>query len=201
MSDAGTAGMLLVQMEPPSTLEDEFHAWYDTEHVPEREVCPGFESAARFVCTDGWPRYMACYDLTSLSVLKDEAYLRIGGENLSVWSKRVIARVIGYERLELELARGEAGPAAGNGKAMIRIASTDVDAVAAAADALASEAPHASVRVFANALPKDQTTIMLDAPAAALLPKWSPGALSDALGSLAGSLVGVWHYTRYRRWI
>jgi hypothetical protein len=35
LSEAGTAlGMLLVQMEPIPPMEDEFQAWYDTEHVP-----------------------------------------------------------------------------------------------------------------------------------------------------------------------
>jgi hypothetical protein len=194
-----SAGMLFVQMEPPSALEDEFHAWYDTEHVPEREVVPGFESAARFVCTDGWPRYMACYDLTTLNVLREDAYRAIGGPNLSVWSKRVIGRVTGYERLELQLARGETPPPAG-GKTIVRLATDDVDAAAGVAARLGESAPHAALRVWENQLPAGQTTVMFDAPAAALIPRWTPAELSDALGPLANSLVGVWHYTRYRRW-
>jgi hypothetical protein len=201
MSGAGdSAGMLLVQMEPPATLEDEFHAWYDSEHVPERDALPGFNSAVRFVCTQGWPRYMACYDLTSLAVLEGDEYRRIGGPNLSIWSKRVLARVIGYERLELSLAQGEPATRPGNGKAMVRIASDDLDAVARAAGRLGDSAPQASVRVWENAVPAGETTIMLDAPAAALIPDWPAAALAEAVGDLAGSLVGVWRYTRYRRW-
>lgn len=200
-SSGDRAGMLLVQMQPPTTMEDEFHAWYDTEHVPEREVVPGFLTAARFVCVAGWPRYMACYDLSSLGVLEDEAYKRIGGPNLSIWSKRVIARVVGYERLELSQAHpaGDALVEPGNGKVMLRFATPDRDQVTRGAEALAAQCPSAQLRVFENALPADQSTVMLDAPALELIPEWTPTELAEALGDAAPQLVGVWRYRRYRR--
>jgi hypothetical protein len=191
--------MLLVQMEPPSSMEDEFHAWYDTEHVPEREAVPGFESAARFVCMTGWPRYMACYDLTHLGVLQEDAYRKIGGDNLSVWSTRVIGRAIGYQRLELSLVHGSAAVAPRGGKALVRLASADAEQASAAAEALARSAPAADVRVFANALPEGETSIMLDAPALALIPDWSTDELSSSLGDLMPNVLGVWRYTRYGR--
>jgi hypothetical protein len=191
--------MLLVQMEPPSSMEDEFHAWYDTEHVPEREVVPGFESAARFVCVTGWPRYMACYDLAHLGVLQEEAYRKIGGENLSVWSTRVIGRAIGYQRLELSLAHGSPTVGPQGGKALVRLSTALPDQAVAAAGALARSAPAADVRVFQNALPEGETSIMLDAPAVALIPDWSTAELSSALGDLMPNVLGVWRYTRYRR--
>lgn len=195
------AGMLLVQMQPPATMEDEFHEWYDTEHVPEREVVPGFLSAARFVCVAGWPRYMACYDLSSLGVLEDEPYKRIGGPNLSVWSKRVIGRVVGYERLELSQAHpdGDAPVAPGDGKVMLRFAAPDRDPLMRGAEALAAGCPSAQLRVFENALPQDQSTVMLDAPALELIPAWSPAELAEAFGAAVHRLVGVWRYRRYRR--
>ncbi len=43
-------GLLLVTMEPPASLEDEFNDWYDTEHAPQRRALPGFESASRWAC-------------------------------------------------------------------------------------------------------------------------------------------------------
>jgi hypothetical protein len=194
------AGMLAVTMQPPDGMEEEFHAWYDTEHVPEREAVPGFVSAARFVCAEGWPLYIACYDLTALSVLKDEAYQRIGGKNLSVWSKRMLSHVVGYERLELTLAGGaSASVAPQNGRVLIRLATADAERVAAAADSLAEQAPQAELRAFENALPEGQSTIMLDAPALALIPRWSHAELAAALGELAPTLRGVWRYHRYRR--
>lgn len=86
-------GFLLVLMQPPQSLEDEFNAWYDTEHLAERLAVPGFETALRFVCIDGHPRYLAMYDLTHFGVLESEAYQRVGFDRASPWTKRVTSRV------------------------------------------------------------------------------------------------------------
>jgi hypothetical protein len=80
-------------MQPPPELEDEFNAWYDTEHLAERLAVPGFETARRFVCIDGAPRYLAMYDLTTPEVLESPEYLRVGYDNASPWTKRVTSRV------------------------------------------------------------------------------------------------------------
>ena len=63
-------GLLLVTMEPPAGLEEEFNDWYDHEHLPQRMRMPGFETGARFVCLEGWPRWLALYDLASLAALR-----------------------------------------------------------------------------------------------------------------------------------
>ena len=86
-------GFLLVLMQPPPALEEEFNAWYDTEHIPERLAVPGFETALRYVCVDGAPRYLAMYDLASPDVLNSPAYLKVGFDNASPWTKRVTSRV------------------------------------------------------------------------------------------------------------
>jgi hypothetical protein len=86
-------GFLLVLMQPPATLEEEFNAWYDTEHLAERLAVPGFETALRYVCIDGAPRYLAMYDLASPDVLNSPAYLKVGFDNASPWTKRVTSRV------------------------------------------------------------------------------------------------------------
>jgi hypothetical protein len=99
-------GFLLVLMQPPPALEEEFNDWYDTEHIPERQAVPGFETALRFVCLDGHPRYLAMYDLTSLDVLDSEAYRAVSGENFSPWTKRVTARVRIYRSLGVQVYPG-----------------------------------------------------------------------------------------------
>lgn len=89
-------GLLMVLMQPPATMEEEFNAWYDTEHLPERVVLPGFHSGARFVCVDGYPRYMALYDIENEAVLDSEAYLAISADRFSPWTKRVTSRMPVY---------------------------------------------------------------------------------------------------------
>jgi hypothetical protein len=50
-------GLLLVTMEPPACLEEEFNDWYDTEHLPQRRTAPYLVSKApRGVCLSGWPK-------------------------------------------------------------------------------------------------------------------------------------------------
>lgn len=91
-------GFLMVAMEPPPALEEEFNDWYDMEHVPERKAVDGFESATRFVCVKGWPRYLAFYDLRDAGVIEAPGYAAISGAHFSPWSKRILGRVRGLWR-------------------------------------------------------------------------------------------------------
>jgi hypothetical protein len=91
-------GFLLAMMEPPPALTEEFNEWYDTEHIPQRQAVKGFNTALRFVCTEGWPRYLAIYDLDSLEVLDDPDYKAVAGDNFSPWSRRVLTKVSGQWR-------------------------------------------------------------------------------------------------------
>jgi hypothetical protein len=192
-------GVLMVQMEPPVASEEEFHSWYDTEHIPERKALPGFLSAERFVCSDGWPRYVGYYDLASLAVLDSDAYRAIGGENLSPWSKRVLSRVVGIRRFELSRVDGGGAVPPQNGKLLLSFARSDASDLLEAGQAVARELPDVSVRVFANRLPEGESTLMLDAPALDLIPDLSDGRISAALGNLVADLIGAWRYVRYAR--
>lgn len=93
-------GFLMVTMEPSSVDEQEFHDWYDTEHVPERIAIDGFLNAQRWVCAQGWPRYVATYDLASPNTVNEPGYQAVSGDNFSPWSKRVLSRVRGLYRVE-----------------------------------------------------------------------------------------------------
>ena len=82
-------GLLLVAFDFTRAHEDEFHDWYDLEHVPERQRVPGFGLCERWISASNPKQAVASYDLESLSVLDSPAYKQIAGENLSIWSKRV----------------------------------------------------------------------------------------------------------------
>jgi hypothetical protein len=90
------SGLLLVLMQPPTALEEEFNAWYDTEHLSERLALPGFKSALRFICLSGYPRYCAMYDLDSLAALETPDYRATSGANDSPWTASIVRRVKVY---------------------------------------------------------------------------------------------------------
>jgi hypothetical protein len=93
-------GTLIAAMNMAQVAEDEFHDWYDTEHLPERQRVPGFLVCERWIGAADRKISVATYDLEDVKVLKSPAYLAIGGENLSPWSKRVTAKVERLMRFE-----------------------------------------------------------------------------------------------------
>jgi hypothetical protein len=93
-------GTLIAAMHMGEAAEDEFHDWYDTEHLPERQRIPGFLVCQRWIGAYDPKVSVATYDLESLSVLKSPAYLAVGGDNLSPWSKRVTRQVERLMRFE-----------------------------------------------------------------------------------------------------
>ena len=104
-------GILIAATRIGQAAPDEFHDWYDSEHVPERERVPGFLLCRRWLGTDDPRVSVATYDLESRAVLDTPAYRAIAGDNLSPWSKRVTARVERLMRFEGEqIVPGEALP-------------------------------------------------------------------------------------------
>jgi hypothetical protein len=93
-------GMLIAAMNIGQAAPDEFHDWYDTEHLPERRRVSGFMTCQRWVGADDPMISVATYDLLALSVLKNPAYLAVAGPNSSPWSKRIGAKVARLMRFE-----------------------------------------------------------------------------------------------------
>jgi hypothetical protein len=81
-------GILIAAMDFTNSREDEFHDWYDLEHVPERLRIPGFINAERWISVENPKISLATYDLDSVDVLHGAAYNAIGRENSSPWTKR-----------------------------------------------------------------------------------------------------------------
>jgi hypothetical protein len=100
-------GILLPVVDFGGIAEDEFNDWYDTEHIPERLRVPGFLSSERWISVHNPKVSVVTYDLDSLDVLHSAAYQAIGNhgagsDKLSVWSKRVTARIKILMRFEGE---------------------------------------------------------------------------------------------------
>jgi len=92
-----TEFLLAVGHDVPPNREEEFNAWYDTEHPPAMNRVPGFITARRFMAVETqWasrtgrtamsPKYVALYDLESEKILQSEAFLK---EVNSPWSSSV----------------------------------------------------------------------------------------------------------------
>ena len=147
-------GFLLVLMQPPLTIEEEFNAWYDTEHVPERLAVPGVDTAIRFASIDSTtPKYLAMYDLASESVLDTEAYVRVSGGNSSPWTKRVTGRTNVYRSIGRQIYPGNAITMRTSRVTIVRFRNLDAsqaDAVIASMrEAFESRPSTVQTRVFA----------------------------------------------------
>ncbi len=82
-------GLLLAAFDFRTAHEDEFHDWYDTEHVPERLGVPGILNAERWIDTADPKIAIATYDLQSPAVVDSAAYNAVGGDNGTPWTKRI----------------------------------------------------------------------------------------------------------------
>jgi len=80
--------LLLAMIDIDPAHEEEFNRWYEEEHLPDRENCPGFLSARRFVAAEGSPKYLALYDLESRDVLASPAYMKIY-DPPTAWTKAI----------------------------------------------------------------------------------------------------------------
>ena len=82
-------GLLLAAFDFRTAHEDEFHDWYDTEHVPERLAVPGFLNAERWIDSADPKIAIATYDMESVAVIDSAPYRAVGGANGTPWTKRV----------------------------------------------------------------------------------------------------------------
>lgn len=94
MSTKKGRGLLMVYVDVPEDLEEEFNRWYDEEHIPERLSIPGVLSAARYVAVRGGPKYLACYELTEPDAYFSDTWQHYL-HNPTEWSQRMAPTVVG----------------------------------------------------------------------------------------------------------
>jgi hypothetical protein len=95
-------GILIAAMDFSACREDEFHDWYDLEHVPERLRIPGFLNAERWIDVKDPKIAVATYDLETVGVLQSAPYVAIADANSSPWTKRTAKFRKGLMRYEGE---------------------------------------------------------------------------------------------------
>ena len=109
-------GLLVAAFDFSTAHEDEFHDWYDLEHVPERQAVLGFGACERWIDDEAPNCAVATYDLDALDVMRSAPYEAIAYDNLSVWSKRVTGicrRLLRFEGTQI--TPGDAAAPAGAG--------------------------------------------------------------------------------------
>ena len=107
-----TPAILFSQMEPPLDLTDEFHDWYDTDHIPARMALAGFQGARRFRALDGEPAYLAVYELDDLDALRTEGYQQLKAAP-SALTDRMLGLVNGFTRFTCEQVADMGAPVRG----------------------------------------------------------------------------------------
>jgi hypothetical protein len=109
-------GLLVAAFDYSTAHADEFHDWYDLEHIPERRAVPGFGACERWIGDEEPTLAVATYDLDAIGVLRSKPYLSIAYGNLSPWSKRVTSmcnRLLRFEGTQMTPGNATAPPQAG----------------------------------------------------------------------------------------
>lgn len=85
--------LMMVWVDVPENVEEEFNSWYNEEHIAERLAIPGFLNAARYEATSSGPKHLAVYEIENAAVLQSDEYLRVRS-NSSEWTKRMGPEVV-----------------------------------------------------------------------------------------------------------
>ena len=106
-------GFLAVLCEPGDQVSlDEFHDWYDNEHIPLRlNHLPSFLSGARYYSIDEIkPSWIAVYEIDDTKTFKDQSYTVLR-ETRSRREEDIMGRLEVLDRRTCEVVRevGEAG--------------------------------------------------------------------------------------------
>src|SRR5215813_981020 len=104
-------GMLLTSMDIDAAHEEEFHRWYDREHLEERVAIDGFLEARRYRAHTGSPKFLFLYSTKTIDVLDSPAY-RARLSSPTEWSKKNMAN---FKNMIRVVARITASQGVGRG--------------------------------------------------------------------------------------
>ncbi len=113
-------GLLIAAFDFSGAHADEFHDWYDLEHIPERKAVPGFGTCERWIGDEDANTSVATYDLDTVDVMRSDAYCSIGYANSSVWTKRVTGMCTRLLRFDgTQITPGDAAAPDGAGALLV----------------------------------------------------------------------------------
>ncbi len=110
--------LLAIGHDVPAEKDEEFNAWYNTEHLPALSRAPGFITRRRWKALEERecsragkvsmsPKYIALYDLESEQILQSEPFLKERNSPWSSWVRswytrrfRIVARRIYPEAMK-----------------------------------------------------------------------------------------------------
>lgn len=92
MAKKGRAVLLVYADLADPKYEEEFNAWYDTEHLPQLLTMPGFLDAARYVAVKGGPKYLAAYELEDVEAVQRPEFVN---RRRPPWDQRMSPTVVG----------------------------------------------------------------------------------------------------------
>jgi hypothetical protein len=92
MAKKGGAILLVYTDLADEKYDEEFNAWYDTQHLPQLLALPGVLDAARYVAVKGGPKYLAAYEVESLDTVLGPSWQN---RPIPAWDKRMSPQVIG----------------------------------------------------------------------------------------------------------
>ncbi len=84
--------------------EEEFNAWYDTEHLPQIVALPGFVLGRRYVCEGAAPKYLGWYDTVDERV-EPGPHLKRYIADSTPWWRRIAGFLQHRERMNFRLMR------------------------------------------------------------------------------------------------
>ena len=88
----------------PPEREEEFNAWYDTEHLPQIVALPGFVLGRRYVCEGATPKYLGWYD-TADETVEPGPHLKQAIADSTPWGQRIAGFLQHRERMNFRLMR------------------------------------------------------------------------------------------------
>ncbi len=109
MAEIRPMGLLAVWLHVPPEREDEFNAWYNTEHIAQITSIPGFLNGRRYMALEGIPKYLALYEMQDETVAAGREFQQVL-THPTPWSARMRAFYAPYRSLQtcrLIFATGE----------------------------------------------------------------------------------------------